>query len=260
MSVLAPPRWTVEHPTVHRLVREFLLVGVLFVVYNLGRLLAAQDAGAATGNAGRVWSLERWWHLPSEQALQAWVLQWPGLIHAANDFYGHVHFPLTFGVLVFLVLHRPEVYTWVRTALVIATGAALGIAFLYPLAPPRMMTDLGFVDTGVLYDQSVYDSGATGELANQLAAMPSLHVGWALLVAIGMISATRSRWRWLWAAHPVVTTLVVVVTGNHYWLDGIVGIALVLAGVAIARHRAGDRAMSEPTARSATSGPRGQDG
>jgi hypothetical protein len=62
---------------------------------------------------------------------------------------------------------------------------------------------------------------------NQFAAMPSLHVGWALLIAVGLIAATRTRWRWLWLLHPAFTTLVVVATANHYWLDAIVGCALL---------------------------------
>ena len=75
------------------------------------------------------------------------------------------------------------------------------------------------VDTAAVYGQSVY-SAAGGFEADQLSAMPSVHVGWAILVAIAIISVTRSRWRWLAVAYPVLTTLAVVVTANHFWLDG----------------------------------------
>jgi hypothetical protein len=64
-------------------------------------------------------------------------------------------------------------------------------------------------------------------MANQFAAMPSLHVGWAALIAIAMITVTRSRWRWLWVLHPVTTFAVVVLTANHYWLDGLVALVLL---------------------------------
>jgi hypothetical protein len=90
-----------------------------------------------------------------------------------------------------------------------------------------------------LFGPNVYGPPAGGSIANQFAAMPSLHIGWAMLVAIGLIAATRSRWRWLWLAHPIITILVVVATANHWWLDGIVAL-LLLAG-ALAASVAVDR-------------------
>ena len=96
---------------------------------------------------------------------------------------------------------------------------------VFPLAPPRMMP--GFVDTGLQFGQSVYGAERSGGVANQFAAMPSLHVGWAALIALSMILITRSKWRWLWLAHPIITFGVVVVTANHYWLDGIVALLLL---------------------------------
>jgi len=84
------------------------------------------------------------------------------------------------------------------------------------------------VDTGVLLGQSVYGPSTDSGVANQFAAMPSLHVGWAFMVAVFLIRATRSRRRWLWIAHPVLTFTVVVVTANHYWLDGLIAISLAL--------------------------------
>ncbi|HET6297265.1 MAG TPA: phosphatase PAP2 family protein, partial [Kribbella sp.] len=76
--------------------------------------------------------------------------------------------------------------------------------------------------------QSVYGPTTDSGVANQFAAMPSLHVGWAFMVAVFLIRYTRSRWRWLWIAHPVITFAVVVVTANHYWLDGLIAIGLAL--------------------------------
>jgi uncharacterized membrane protein YgcG len=98
------------------------------------------------------------------------------------------------------------------------------------VAPPRMLPGTGLVDTAVLYHQSVYQTH-TGFDADQLSAMPSVHVGWAILVAIMVITAARSPWRWLALLYPVATTLAVVVTANHFWLDGVVAgllLALVL--------------------------------
>jgi hypothetical protein len=101
------------------------------------------------------------------------------------------------------------------------------VHLVVPLAPPRMLALSGLADTGRLYGPEVYGSPSSDPLSNQYAAMPSLHVGWALAVAITLIVATRGRWRWLWLAHPLLTLLVVVATGNHYWLDGLVAIAIL---------------------------------
>jgi hypothetical protein len=96
-----------------------------------------------------------------------------------------------------------------------------------------MRPDLGFVDTGALFGPNVYGPPEGGSIANQFAAMPSLHIGWAVLVALGFIVAMRSRWRWLWILHPVMTILVVVGTANHWWLDGAVAVLLLAGALAV---------------------------
>jgi hypothetical protein len=145
----------------------------------------------------------------------------------ASAYYAWVHFPLTVAVLLWLWLRRPAVYRWTRTTMALLTGAALVIHIAFPLAPPRMMTEFGFVDLGQLLGLSVYGPPASDHWSNQYAAMPSLHVGWAVLVAVAMVAALRGPWRWLWVAHPVVTVLVVVGTANHYWADAIVVVGLL---------------------------------
>jgi hypothetical protein len=97
-----------------------------------------------------------------------------------------------------------------------------------------MMTGAGFVDVGKTFGMSVYGPPTQDGLTNQYAAMPSLHVGWALLVAVAMIASARGPWRWLWALHPLVTVLVVVGTANHYWADAIVVFFLLVAALAVA--------------------------
>jgi hypothetical protein len=216
-----------------RAVHEIVLVGLLFLAYKIGRLAADGHVGEALANAGNVWHLERLLHLPSEYALQHAVLGQQWLIKAANCYYAYVHFPATAACLIWLYLRRPERYVGTRRTLAWLTAAALAVHLLVPLAPPRMLTAVGIVDTGRLLGPAVYGSPATDTLTNQYAAMPSLHVGWALVVAIALVGATRGRWRWLWLAHPIVTLLVVVVTGNHYWLDAIVVTALLGVVVAV---------------------------
>jgi len=100
---------------------------------------------------------------------------------------------------------------------------------LFPLAPPRMLAGIGLLDTAHLYGPAVYGSPRSDAFANQYAAMPSLHVGWAVLVAIVAIRATRSHWHWLWLAYPAITLTVVVGTANHYWLDGFIACAIIAA-------------------------------
>jgi hypothetical protein len=99
-----------------------------------------------------------------------------------------------------------------------------------------MLAGTGLIDTGQVFGPTVYGSQpASDSIENQFAAMPSLHFGWALMVAIGLIAATRSRWRWLWLLHPLVTLLVVIGTANHYWLDTIVAGALLAVALTFIR-------------------------
>ncbi len=143
------------------------------------------------------------------------------------------------------VLSHPAHYRWARRALFTATGAGLVVYLLVPVAPPRMMASHGFVDVARQFGQSVYGAPSAGGLTNQYAAMPSLHVGWSVLFAAVCIAAGSRRRRWLWVLHPVITVLVVVSTGNHYWLDGAVGASLV--AVALTGTRCGHReTLREP--------------
>ncbi|MET9274269.1 phosphatase PAP2 family protein [Kribbella sp. NPDC003557] len=212
-----------------RVAREAVLLATLFLVYSAGRQLAARHSGSAFDHAHEVLSFQNWLHLPNEAAVQHWALRFPHAIEGANLYYASVHAPLTAAVLLWLSIWRPKAYSHVRWTMVSLTGLALIGHIVFPLAPPRMMP--GFVDTGLRFGQSVYGPDHTGGAVNQFAAMPSLHVGWAALIALSMILITRSRWRWLWLLHPIITFSVVVVTANHYWLDGIVALVLLAASL-----------------------------
>jgi hypothetical protein len=207
--------------------REIALLATLFVAYRLGRLAIAGHDDLAIANAWHVWDVERVLHLPDEETLQNWLLQWPDVLKAANWFYVTVHFPVTLAFLAWGWLRRPpEEYRWARRLIITLTAFAMVLHTAMPLAPPRMLSSLGFVDTMAVFGPSAYD-GDAATVANQFAAMPSLHVGWALLVAVVVIRTARSRWRWAIIAHPVLTTLVVVVTANHYWADALVALLLL---------------------------------
>jgi hypothetical protein len=213
---------------------ELVLLFTMFVAYRAGRLLTADHTSTAFANARDLWHAERLLHLPRETGVQDWLLGNVHLVELANTYYAVVHFPATVGFLVYMFVRQPAHYPWVRRTLVLLTGAALIVHVLFPLAPPRMRPDLGFVDTGAVFGPNVYGPPEGQSIANQFAAMPSLHIGWAMLVAIGLIVATRSRWRWLWLLHPLITVLVVVGTANHWWLDGVVVLGLLAGSLAIA--------------------------
>ena len=164
--------------------------------------------------------------------MQRIILPHPLLVETFNLYYAVLHFPVLIGCLIWLFAWHRGHYRGVRTTVVLFTGVSLLIQFI-PVAPPRMLTGTGLVDTAALYGQSVY--GSLGIDADQFSAMPSVHVGWALIVAIAVITASRSRWRWLAVLYPAVTTLVVVATANHFWLDGVAAAVLVVAAMGVQR-------------------------
>ena len=172
-----------------------------------------------------VLSVERWFHLPSEHATQALVLSHPLILDVGNRYYAWVDFPGLGACLIYLWWRRRREYWRARTALVITTAAA-GFIQAIPVAPPRLVPEAHVVDTGVAFHYSVYSGGGLQQ-PGQLTSMPSVHVLWAALVAVTVIRAGGSRWRWLVLADPILTIFFVVVTGNHYWLDGIVALALL---------------------------------
>lgn len=220
--------WRVAAPAVV----EATLLLALFGLYNLGRLVAKGRIDTADDHARTLVDLEAALHLPSEAALQQWALGVPHLIDLADRYY-LLHFPVTVGVLVLLwVRHRPG-YLCARRALVLATAVAMLVHIWLPMTPPRLLAGLGMVDTGQAAGTSAYDGSPVAHLANEYAAMPSLHVGWALLLALVLVRVLRTPWRWLWLLHPLVTLGVVLVTANHYWLDAVVGAVLVVGALAI---------------------------
>ena len=216
-----------------RALREIALVAALFLAYKLGRLLVEGHVAEAMNNAAAIWDFERNLHVPSEASLQAGLLGHEFWVRAANCFYAYVHFPATAITLIWMYLRRPEIYLWMRRTLATLTAFALVVHSLYPLAPPRMLNAAGLVDTGRLFGPSVYGSPSTDTLSNQYAAMPSLHFGWAVVVGLAWAAAMTRRSRWLWLAHPVLTLLVIVVTGNHYWLDAVAAAGLLAVVLAL---------------------------
>lgn len=195
---------------------EVLVLGTVFLLYELGRHAVRAREQLAFDDAELLIALQKNLLLPRETTVQGWLLESEGLVRAANVFYVSVHFPVTIAFLVYLWIARPAVYGWARTALVSTTTVALLLHVTFPLAPPRMMP--GFVDTMEVYGPTAYGEG-TESVTNQFAAMPSLHAAWAFVVGMVLFCAVRRSWRWVFLLHPAVTVFVVVATANHYWLD-----------------------------------------
>ena len=205
--------------------REIALVLALYAIWQLAGRLSVMQVDGALDRGRWVWDLERALHLPSELTLQRAVLphRWPMM--AANWYYAVAHVPGLIALLVWLFVRHRDRYPEVRNVLAIATGGAL-LVQLVPLAPPRLLPGLGFVDTAVEYHQSVYEPLGRG-LAGQLSAMPSIHVAWAVLIGVAVFRIGRGAGRWIGPGHMFLTVVVVVVTANHWWLDGIVAVMLL---------------------------------
>lgn len=226
--------------------RELALVAALFLVYKIGRVIADGHVARAYADALRVWHWERALHLPDEGHVQHVLMASRSLVRAANVYYAWAHFAVMIVFLLWVYLFRPRQYVPLRRLVAAVTGVALVVHLTFPLAPPRLVPGLHMIDTATVFGPSVYGPPSEDTLTNQYAAMPSLHVGWALIVAIGVIATTQSRWRWWWLLYPVCTFTVVVGTANHYWLDGVAGAAIVGVTAAAISHRR--RAVARGTA------------
>ena len=230
-----PGSWPRRLTVAAGIAQETAILLALFALWQLAGSFSLVGPDGAVARAQWIWHAERVVHMPSETEIQRAFLGHPLLVQGLNLYYASLHFVVLIGCLIWVYAWHRRQYPQVRTALVLFTAGALLIQFL-PVAPPRMLQGDGMVDTAAQYGQSVYGAVA-GFNADQLSAMPSVHVGWALLVAVIVVQVSRSRWRWLALGYPVLTLLAVVVTANHFWLDGIV--AALLLGLALAVQRAG---------------------
>jgi len=204
---------------------EFAIVAALYSIWRMAKNLPLTQADGAIERAHDIVAVQNFLHLPSELSLQHVVLDHDWLAKFASYYYAGAHVP---GIIIFLVWlyarHR-DVYPHWRNALAILTAFCLFIRFV-KVAPPRFLTDLGYVDVSAIYGIDVYGEAGTG-VSSQFAAMPSLHVAWAGVIAFGALAASTSRWRWIGMVHLVITMLVISATGHHWWLDGIVALGLL---------------------------------
>ncbi|MGF7236286.1 MAG: phosphatase PAP2 family protein [Frankia sp.] len=214
--------------------RELAVTGAIYAAYDTSRGLRHGDVPTADRHGRTLLHWEHNGHIAPEHTLNQFLAHTPALAVMASYYYAALHFVVTPAVLVWLYHRHPAHYRAARTTLAIATILALIGFWLFPTTPPRLLPGSTFHDT--LADTHHWgwwagDGSAPrgfGSLTNQLAAMPSLHVGWALWA--GWLIARHARRpavRALGAAYPVLTTLVVMGTGNHYLLDAVAGATLI---------------------------------
>jgi hypothetical protein len=206
--------------------KELLVIIWLYWVYDLVNNLTTVREKLAIKNGSAVLDLEERLHIAPERALNLWLSHQDTLGLVLSDFYNVVHLDLTLVVICWLWWKAPPNYRLLRNTLVLANVIGFAVFMLYPVAPPRMLP--GFVDTIVETHAwfSSHSEGTLAKAANQFAAMPSLHVAWAVWVTVAVWTNTRLRLvRAVAVAHPVITLVAIIATANHYLLDAVAGLA-----------------------------------
>ena len=231
-------------------VQQILIVVGGFEVYELSRHLIEPNWGAATANAQRVFDLERWAGFAWEQSLQKLFLEVPDLVQAMNIFYFVGHFILTGVFFTWLYFRSRDGFGSFRNGFIVATAIALVIHWKFPTAPPRL-TDLGIEDTLSKLSNIDIGSQTSSSYSNPVAAVPSLHAGWAVGVAIGVWRYVSNRpIRMLAALYPLAVILTIVVTGNHFIFDAVAGILVMAIGFMVSHAAIERRRRREEAAES----------
>ncbi|MDT0344617.1 phosphatase PAP2 family protein [Streptomyces litchfieldiae] len=236
----APRRWSslrvARRP---RLWFELLLIAISYGTYSLIRNAAPDQVAEAQSNARWIWDVQDSLGLAFERGINHAAESVTWLIVAMNYYYATLHFIVTIVVLVWLFRSHPGRYGATRLVLFATTGVALLGYYFYPLAPPRLMEGMDFIDTATVHHTwgSLSAEGtAMASVSNQYAAMPSMHIGWSLWCGITILVLARPLWlKILGALYPVVTLLVIVATANHFWLDAVGGMICLAFGYAVAR-------------------------
>ncbi len=219
--------------------RQILLFCGAYYAYRIVRGLIDGRADAAFDNARELAALERGLGLFIEPAVHAWAEGRGWIIDLASWMYVNSHFTVTVATLAFIYLYRNEQFYFVRNMFMIAMGLALVGYAIYPTAPPRFLPEWGFSDSVAEFTGVAADSASANLLFNPFAAVPSMHVAFALMLSFSMIRMASAAWpKVVWAVYPAIVTFAVVATANHWWLDALLG-ALVAGASALAAQRIG---------------------
>ena len=217
--------------------KQIGLFALADVCYETVRGIAEGNAAAAFANANTVVDVERATGTFFEADVQSALLSQQWLIETANWMYMNTHFVITTSFLVWLYIFRNEAFYFVRNMFLVAMALALVGYTVFPTAPPRLLPELGFVDTITDFSQVNHDSALVKLFVNPYAAVPSMHIAFALMIAVPAIRISRHlASKVLWALYPLLVLFVVIVTANHFWLDAAAG-ALVAGMAAFVAHR-----------------------
>jgi hypothetical protein len=216
-------------------IKQLLLFAVVDLLYEGTRGHSLGSLQVAFRHAGDVVSWERSMHIFTELDVQRWVLARPWALNIADFTYFHGHFVVTTVFLFWLYLRRNRHYYFIRNAIFVADGIALIGFTLFPTAPPRLLTWLGFTDTLDRYASVNVYAGPLKDLTNPYAAIPSIHTCYAVITAVTcFFLVKRMPVRVIWLLYPVLIVFSIVATGNHFWLDAMLGAttAMIALGVA----------------------------
>jgi PAP2 superfamily len=213
---------------------EILLFAGALIVYQLSRAFVIGDAGDAVRNAWDVIDLEKASGIFFESSVQRWMLDNLHLAQFLNHFYVWAHLPVTAAFFVWLYRSRRAAYPFVRNAFFVANGVALAVFVVFPVAPPRLMTSEGFIDTLSIISGIDLHAGSLSGWFNPFAAVPSMHFGYALMIGV-VVTVLARHWvvRILALTYPLLVFVTIVGTANHYVLDALAGGAVMLAAFGV---------------------------
>ncbi len=226
--------------------RQLLLFAAAYYAYQIVRGTVDGKVAVAAWNATKIINLEHSLHVFAEPNVQAWAASQVWIIHVADWMYLNSHFVVTVGALVWIYLRRNDSFYFVRNMFMIAMGFALVGYALYPTAPPRLMPEWGFTDAisnFVTGGVGSIDNGPTKAFMNFYAAVPSMHVCFAVMIGGSMVRLVSWRpGKVAWSLYPLLVTFVVVATANHYLTDVFLGaltagVSALLAQRLLARAR-----------------------
>jgi hypothetical protein len=224
--------------------REVLLMVPVVLLYFLARGAAAAQPDVAVAHAERLIALERTLGIFHERALQHLVLGSVAVIDLADWTYVFGHWPVITAVFTWLALKHPDRLSRYRNAIIVSGAIGILIFLTYPVAPPRLMEGYGFVDT-ILLRSRAYRVLQPAAMTDLYASVPSLHVGWNLVMGIALVrESSHAIVRAFGIMMPLVMATAVVLTANHYFLDVVIGVALVVASLRTADWLADRRGTS----------------
>jgi hypothetical protein len=228
--------------------QEIVFVAIVYELYSLIRNAVPDQERLALHRAASMLRLESWLHIDIERSVNGFVARTHGLAYVLDYYYATLHFVVTIAVMVWLYRRHPLRYRSLRSVLLVTNVIALLGFWLFALAPPRMLSGRGFVDTIVTFHTwGSWGSSGVDAASNQFAAMPSLHIAWATWSAIVVVQLSRRTWlRVLAAAYPVATLFVIVGTANHFVLDAVGGVAVLALGFLVNRALSGRGAFDVP--------------